>query len=117
MQTFTVHRGSEEDALAAAAVEGIPADEVTSVILPSSTLTSLERLGVYRGMYLLRLAEALETDYPALAHFLGGEAFNEFVAGYVEAFPSRSYTLNRLGEHLPEHIRTAPGVRATRVSL
>ena len=110
MQTFTVHRGSEEDALAAAAVEGIPADEVTSVILPSSTLTSLERLGVYRGMYLLRLAEALETDYPALAHFLGGEAFNEFVAGYVEAFPSRSYTLNRLGEHLPEHIRTAPGV-------
>lgn len=110
MQTFTVHPGSEEDALAAAAVEGISADEVTSVILPSSTLTSLERLGVYRGMYLLRLAEALETDYPALAHFLGGEAFNELVAGYIEAFPSRSYTLNRLGDHLPEHIRTAPGI-------
>ncbi len=110
MQTFTVHPGSEEDALAAAAAEGIPADEVTSVILPSSTLTSLERLGVYRGMYLLRLAEALETDFPALVHFLGGEAFNELVAGYVEAFPSRSYTLNRLGDHLPEHIRTAPGI-------
>ncbi len=110
MQTFIVHPGSEEDALAAAASEGIPTDEVTRVILPSSTLTSLERVGVYREMYLLRLAEALDTDYPALAHFLGGEAFNDLVAGYVEAFPSRSYTLNRLGDHLPEYIRTAPGI-------
>ena len=110
MQTFIVHPGSEEDALATAASEGIPTDEVTRVILPSSTLTSLERVGVYREMYLLRLAEALDTDYPALAHFLGGEAFNDLVAGYVEAFPSRSYTLNRLGDHLPEYIRTAPGI-------
>ncbi len=110
MQTFIVHPGSEEDALDAAASEGIPADEVTRIILPSSTLTSLERLDVYRGMYLVRLAEALETDYPALAHFLGDEAFNELVAAYVEAFPSRSYTLNRLGDHLPEYIRAASGI-------
>ena len=110
MQTFIVHRGTEGAALSAAASEGVRAEDVASVILPSSTLTSLERLGVYRGMYLLRLEEALETDYPALAHFLGGEDFNELVDGYVEAFPSRSYTLNRLGDHLPEYIRTAPGI-------
>ena len=110
MQAFIVHPGTEEDALGAAAGEGIPVEEVASAILPSSTLTSVERVGVYRGMYLLRLGEALETDYPALVHFLGGEEFKELVAGYLQAFPSRSYTLNRLGDHLPEYIREAPGI-------
>ncbi len=110
MQAFIVHPGTDEEALEMASTEGIPGEEVPRVVLPSSTLTAIERVGIYRGMYLLRLAETLEVDYPAVQHFLGSEAFMELVRGYVHACPSRSYTLNRLGDHLPEYLRSANGV-------
>jgi len=48
--------------------------------------------------------EALENDYPAVRHFLGEEGFYGLIARYVDAHPSRSYTLNRLGDHLPDYI-------------
>jgi hypothetical protein len=35
---------------------------------------------------------------------LGHARFHELVEGYVAAHPSRSYTLNRLGDHLPEYV-------------
>ena len=44
-------------------------------MLPSQTLTSAERLDIYRDMYLLRMEEALAIDYPGLKHFLGEEEF------------------------------------------
>jgi len=110
MQTFIVHPGTEEQALAEAASHGIAVDNVSQVVLPSRALTSVERVGIYRGMYLLRLAEALEADYPGVHHFLGDQGFTDLVREYLEAYPSRSYSLNRLGDHLPEYIRSAPGL-------
>src|SRR5262249_22689178 len=77
------------------------------LVLRSKTLDSYERIGIYRDMYLARLREALASDYSALLHFLGDEAFTELVAGYVRAHPSQSYTLNRLKDHLPEYIDSA----------
>jgi len=62
-------------------------------------------------MYLLRMCDALSGDYEALQHFLGDDGFTELVRGYVEAYPSRSFSLNHLGDHLPEYLRNAPGVR------
>jgi hypothetical protein len=50
------------------------------------------------------MEEALSSDYPALKHFLGDGEFLRMVARYVEVYPSRSYTLNRLGDHLPEFV-------------
>lgn len=87
------------DAPAARAELG--AARLEDVVLPSWSLTAEERIGVYHGMYLLRMNEALESDYPVLKHVLGDEAFETLVADYVAAHPSRSYTLNRLGDHLP----------------
>ncbi len=80
------------------------AAEAGRLVLPSLTLTALERAGVYRDMYLSRLVEALESDYPSLLHYLGQEAFHDLAARYLELHPSRSYTLNRLGDSLPEFI-------------
>jgi hypothetical protein len=62
-------------------------------------------------MYPLRMEEALAQDYPALQHFLGDDAFRDLARAYVRDHPSRSYTLNRLGDHLPEYLRTAARVR------
>jgi hypothetical protein len=74
------------------------------VLLPSRTLTPVERIGIYQGMYLLRMRDALAADYPGLLHALGGEGFREFVRAYVQRHPSRSYTLNRLGDHVPAYL-------------
>lgn len=79
-------------------------DEAAAVILPSPTLSPAERIGIYHGMYPLRMEEALASDYPALKHFLGDHHFRRFVHAYVQKHPSRSYTLNRLGDHVPDFI-------------
>jgi hypothetical protein len=107
MQACIEDQGTCEEAIASErAQSAISAEEARSIVLPSKTLSSLERLDIYRGMYLLRMEEALTTDYPALTHFLGDEKFMRMVERYVEVYPSRSYTLNRLGDHLPEFLKT-----------
>ena len=97
MQSFIV---SPEDSLP----EQLPDTMVTA----STTLTATERAGIYRDMYLTRMDEALGVDYPALVQYLGADGFHDLTAQYVAAYPSRSYTLNRLGDHLPDFIGTLP---------
>jgi len=112
LQEVVVHPGSAEEAVAAPAARAfVPRRRVGEVILPSATLRPEQRLGIYHGMYLLRMEEALESDYPALKHFLGDDGFRSLVAAYVRAHPSRSYSLNFLGRHLPDFMRDAPGLR------
>jgi hypothetical protein len=112
MQAVIEQPGPVEKAVEVPAARAeVEPGQIARVILPSRTLTAVERVGVYQGMYLLRMVEALENDFPAVAHFLGGEAFAQLVTRYVEAHPSRSYTLNRLGDRFPEFLRGARGVR------
>jgi hypothetical protein len=110
MQEVVVHPGTVDEAIASAGAD-LPPERLADVVLPSRTLAPNERLGIYHGMYLLRMEEALETDYPALGHFLRPDGFRRLVRDYVGSFPSRSYTLNRLGDHLPEFVLAAPGLR------
>lgn len=111
MQAAIVHDGPLQEALAAPeAAALLPPSEIERAVLPSATLSAAERLDVYHGMYFLRMAEALETDYPGLAHFLGEQRWERLVRAYVAAHPSRSYTLNALGRALPEWLRAAPGL-------
>lgn len=112
MQAVIEHPGSAEEAVASepARAELDPAN-IARVIRPSKTLTSVERVGVYQSMYLMRMVEALQNDFPAVAHFLGETQFLDLVTRYVAVHPSQSYTLNRLGDHFPEFIRKSRGVR------
>ncbi|HEX6896719.1 MAG TPA: DNA-binding domain-containing protein [Bryobacteraceae bacterium] len=105
MQACILNQGTAEEAIASEAAQAaIPAVQAREIVLPSKTLSALERLDIYRDMYLLRMEEALSIDYPALKHFLGDDTFMRLVARYVDAYPSRSYTLNRLGDHLCDFI-------------
>lgn len=112
MQAVIEQPGTVDEAVEAPAarVELDPAN-IERVILPSKTLTSVERVGVYQGMYLLRMIEALEGDYPAVAHLLGDDEFAALVTRYVAAHPSVSYTFNRLGRGFPEFLRESKGIR------
>ena len=112
MQAVIVHPGGIFEALASKEASSlVPPERVGDVVLPSASLEPAARVGVYQEMYLLRMEEALETDYPALAHFLGPRRWRDLVRGYVEAHPSRSYTLNPLGRHLAEYAATRRGMR------
>jgi hypothetical protein len=112
MQAVIEQPGSVDEAVESeTAREQLDPAEIGRVVLPSKTLTPVERVGVYQGMYLLRMVEALENDYPAVAHFLGDEGFSGLVTRYVAAHPSRSYTLNRLGDRLPEFVRQDGALR------
>ena len=107
MQACIAKQGMAEDAILSDAAQAeIPAAVARDLVLPSKTLSALERLDIYRDMYVPRMEEALAIDYPALKHFLGADGFLRLVARYVAAYPSRSYTLNRLGDHLAEFLTT-----------
>jgi hypothetical protein len=112
MQEVVVHQGSIDEALASKAARAeVPPDRLGELVLPSRTLSPAERVEIYQRMYLLRMEEALEIDYPALRHLLGPRGFRDLVRDYVASFPSRSYTLNRLGDDLPAFILAAGGRR------
>ena len=107
MQTVIMHPGTDQQAVAARKSQAlVPKQQFPHFVLPSRTLDSFQRIGIYRDMYLARLREALVSDYPALLDYLGDETFTQLVASYVQKFPSQSYTLNRLGDRLPIFIRS-----------
>jgi hypothetical protein len=113
MQAFILAEGDNETALEAPEVQAeIPKQDALAMVLPSATLTSLERVSIYRDMYLARLVEALKADYPGVLHFLGEESFQALAARYVDAHPSRSYTLNRLGDGLPAFLAGDTGLKS-----
>jgi hypothetical protein len=109
MQEVVVHPGTVEEAIESDGAENqIPSERLSEVVLPSHSMTSAERVGVYHGMYLMRMEEALETDYPVIRYHLGDHQFAHLVRDYVQRYPSTSYTLNRLGDHLPQFFLDEP---------
>ena len=76
-----------------------------SVIGPSKSLGSSERLAVYGNAYFARLLECLAEEFSATAFALGRETFNAFAFGYLQTFPSRSYTLGDLGARFADYLR------------
>ncbi len=107
MKAIVLHAGTAEEAMQS--VEATTEIAAAAMpVLPSKTLTAHQRLDIYREMYWLRLREALGIDYPELQQFLGHPQFNRLCDAYIEKYPSRSYTLNRLGDHLP-HFLTEGG--------
>ena len=109
MQAVVVHPGSVEEAvLSAEAAREIPGESLGEVVRPSHSMSPAERVGVYHGMYLMRMEEALAADYPVIRYHLGDHQFGHLARAYVGRYPSRSYTLNRLGDHLPQFFIDEP---------
>jgi hypothetical protein len=109
MQEVVVHPGTVEEAIGSPAAEReIVSARLEDVVTPSHSLTAAERVGVYHGMYLMRMEEALAADYPVIRYQLGDRQFAHLVREYVQQHPSTSYTLNRLGDRLPQFFLDRP---------
>jgi hypothetical protein len=84
------------------------------VVLPSKSLTSIERLGIYAHMYYARLLEILVAEYPTTQQVLGERAFERACQKFVERNPSKHRTLNLLSERFPDFLarHLPPGNRS-----
>ena len=82
----------------------LPPGQLEKVITRSRALSAAERLAIYANAYHTRLLECLGEVYPMLKRTLGEEAFDGFAFGYLQEYPSRSYTLNELGRHFPRYL-------------
>lgn len=95
----------------------VPPGGIEDVIRPSRRLTSKDRLAVYANAYYARLLECLGESFPVLKRAVGEEIFNAFAFGYLQKYPSRSYTLNRLADDFARHLEeTRPDLGAPGVS-
>ena len=72
--------------------------ELEAVVRRSRNLTAAERISIYANAYYSRLLECLGASYPMLKQALGEEVFDSFAFEYLQQYPSRSYTLDHLGE-------------------
>jgi hypothetical protein len=115
MAAITHADGVREGVTSAGAQEHIPllAGEEEHVLTRSKALSALDRLAIYGYAYFARLLDCLREEYPVLKKALGDELFDAFAAGYLQQYPSRSYTLFDLGTQFPHFLRdTRPALDA-----
>jgi hypothetical protein len=68
------------------------------------------RMQIYADMYLVRLLEALETDFSETRAALGDEAWSDVARAYLRAHPPTSPSLAELGRQFPAFLAgRAPG--------
>lgn len=90
--------------------EPAPVDSSSAarLVTPSSTLSALERLDIYRRSYQARLIECLADDYPVLQGTLGEETFEDLCRAYIAKHPSTEPSLNGFGRHMAAVCRNHP---------
>jgi hypothetical protein len=84
------------------------AEEASAFIRPNDRLTSFERLEIYNRQYWFRLFSSFEEDFPGLKSVVGSRRFQALMRAYLEAHPSRSFTLRNLGSSLVGWLRENP---------
>ncbi len=107
MQAVITHPGGIVSGIESPAARGeidVSLADVESVILPSLAVSSVERLAIYGNAYFARLLECMRELFPALTDVLSEEVFDSFAFSYLQQYPSRSYTLDRLADHFVEFL-------------
>jgi hypothetical protein len=89
--------------------DGRPIEAVVNPLVKGNDrLGSVERLQIYNRMYWYRLMDCVADDCPGLRAFLGEDGFWKLVVAYLNAYPSRSYTLRNLCSQLIKFVQEEP---------
>ncbi len=107
LQAVITHPDGIEAGMASDAARSeidVSPDRVEEVVDRSKRRTSVERLEVYANAYYARLLECLRDEYPALLHAAGEEVFDGLAFGYLQAYPSQSYTLGELSRRFAQYL-------------
>ena len=89
-----------------------PATSMERAVLGAPRASAARRLSVYADAYRARLAEVLESDYPALREHLGGREFAKLAAAYIAAHPSRNANVRWYGGKFAPYLERTPRWRA-----
>lgn len=65
------------------------------------------QLLIYTNAYRTRLTEVLAEDFPAVAIAIGEDAFDTLAEAYIEAHPSRYFSLRDFGDHMADFLAHA----------
>jgi len=87
-----------------ARITGLPvgdAARAASLVIGDARASADERLQVHATMYRLRIAEALESQFPQVARALGAGDFGRASFAFVSEVPSRHPSLRELGRAFP----------------
>jgi len=76
--------------------------DIVDRIESSPARSSAQRMTFYGNAYVLRLKEALMTDYEMLHCYLGDELFEQLMDSYIEQHPSQHTSLRYFGQHMVE---------------
>ena len=105
----------ETQALFAALLRGddVTDERLSACFVGNARMGVRARVGVYQGMYLARLIEALRSEFPWLAHALGAD-FDAVAGRYARAHPSEHPDVGLIGRLLPEYLQSGAeqGLRA-----
>lgn len=107
MQSVLMHRGGVAEGVDSPEARqqiDITLNELPQVILPSQSLSSADRLEIYVNAYHARLMECLDEEFAVTRWTLGHDLFSAVAFGYLQTYPSQSYTLNQLGARFPGYL-------------
>jgi len=102
MQTVLMHPGGVGQGIVSHEANdllGLGPVDCEKVLTRSRALSALDRLAIYNRAYFARLVDCLRESFPVLRHAIGEEIFDEFAVGYLQSYPSRTYTLFELGKN------------------
>src|SRR5260370_19297985 len=120
MQAVIMHPVGVAEGIASADARAhidVGPEEAETVVTRSSALSALDRLAIYSYAYYARLLECIREEFPVLKHALGEEVFDAFAVGYLQQYPSRSYTLFQLGTNFPRYLAEPPPAATERTGL
>ena len=72
----------------------------------TATVDAQTRVAIYYDAYRLRLLEALDANYPVLHAWVGDDEFEQLGLAYLDAHPSRHFSIRYFGHRLPEFLGT-----------
>lgn len=85
-----------------------PGGAMQGEVLGTARAGAARRLSVYADGYRARLAQVLQSDYPALAGLVGEAGFERLAGGFIAAHPSRYPNLRWYGGALSAWLSRAP---------
>jgi hypothetical protein len=79
-------------------------------IRPSSALSAVDRIEIYRVQFWLRHTASLLEDFPGVAGILGQADWERLSESYLAQYPCRSFSLRDLGKQFAEHVARQDGL-------
>jgi hypothetical protein len=73
-------------------------------VVEQGPLSTQERISIYSEAWWIRLSNSLMEDYPVVLKVLGEDCFDDLIRLYFKEYPSRSYTLAKVGDYFPDFI-------------